>query len=270
MNDNSPDDTTVQSYIQSMEQSQPEDLPKRRRSFSMLEMNEIESIKRMGPITDHYIGHNHYNVMTDTGENDDGVNRNSDESNVGRNVTVYLENHDNEKIVFESKKPEFTPQSMPSLDSSDIDEKSLSSSGRTVSTRSILRSSLSKEISSRRSLSASFSTLEIREYPITLGDNPGGVNGPPISLDFNYSKRRTQIIALEDYETSRLPRRKRDDLRMDANMRTWMLLRERGLSLRDIVKATKMAESTRLQRKKSIQPGPISNLMKRFKRITSK
>ena len=54
-------------------------------------------------------------------------------------------------------------------------------------TRSILKTSKSR--SSRKNLKASFSTLEIREYDITLGDNPGGSQGPPLTLDWKYNKR---------------------------------------------------------------------------------
>jgi len=61
------------------------------------------------------------------------------------------------------------------------------------------------------------------------------------------------MIALEEYEETRLPRRSKSELRMDDRMRRWMLLRDKGFSLRDIQKATKAAESVRIQRKKSIQ-----------------
>lgn len=138
--------------------------------------------------------------------------------------------------------------------------------------QSILKSSSlyssSSEGNLQRQRTASFSTLEIREYAITLGDNPGGVQGPPISLDWEYDGEQTQVIPLETYEDTRPPRRKRSEMYMAENLRRWRLLRENGCSLNDIDKATKAAETVRKQRKKSISTKPaISILKKKIGRI---
>jgi len=265
------DDSTPRSSMQSMLQTQSTDRPLRRRSLSMLEMNEMESIKKLGPVTDHYIGHDQNSDITATEVNTHGTNNNCDRLNVYNNVTVYFDNDNDDNSTCGSEERASIPQLTISSVSSNEETKgnAISSQDRNFSSPSILKSSISRNSTFQKSR-ASFSTLEIREYPTTLGDNPGGVQGPPISLDWNYSERKTQIIALEDYEKARLPRRKVSELRMNANMRTWMLLRERGFTLREINKASKMAESARLQRKKSTQSGPISNLKKKLKRIASR
>jgi len=103
---------------------------------------------------------------------------------------------------------------------------------------------------------ASFSTLEIREYAITLGDNPGGAQGPPISLDWDYNEGQTQVMSLDDYEDTRPPRRDKYQMHMAENLRRWRLLRETGCSLKDLMKATKAAANVRKQRKKSIESKP--------------
>jgi len=127
------------------------------------------------------------------------------------------------------------------------------------STRSILKTSNSCR--KRRKLRTSFSTLEIREYDITLGDNPGGSQGPPISLDWDYNKRRTEVITLEDYEEKRRPRRCRSGMHIPDSMRMWILVREKRFTLRQLQRATRDAKLIRMQRRKSAR---YYNLQQRF------
>jgi len=109
-----------------------------------------------------------------------------------------------------------------------------------------------------QTLSASFSTIQIREYPITLGENPGGAKGPPITLDWKHDEGKTIVISLEEYEQKRSPRRNKTELYMPEYLRRWRLL-ERGVSMKEIHKATKNAESTRRKRKKTSQRFNDSN-----------
>lgn len=97
-----------------------------------------------------------------------------------------------------------------------------------------------------------FSTLEIREYPITLGNNPGGVQGPPICLDWKHKEEKTVFVSLEEYEKKRDPRRSENDLYIPECLRRWKLL-EQGVSMRQMQKASKDADNVRKQRKKTIQ-----------------
>lgn len=119
--------------------------------------------------------------------------------------------------------------------------------------------------------STSFSTLEIREYPITLGDNPGGAQGPPISLDWKHNKKHTQVVPLEDYEETRPQRRNRQEMHMPGNTRRWRLLREKGVSVKEIEKATKAADTVRRQRRKSVtsRPGHLSSLKRKIGNLVS-
>lgn len=111
-------------------------------------------------------------------------------------------------------------------------------------------------------LSARFSVVEIREYPITLGDNPGGVQGPPICLDWKHDIEHTVLLLLNEYEAMRPPRRCQEELYLPECLRRWKLL-EKGVSMRAMQKASKSAENVRRQRRNTIknlqsQQGPLS------------
>lgn len=115
--------------------------------------------------------------------------------------------------------------------------------------RSILKTSTSG--SRCDNLKTSFSTLEIREYYITLGDNPGGCEGPPLTLDWEYNEDRTKILELDDYETKRKPRRGRWALLIPNNVRMWMLLREKRFTIKQLRQAGNQAQLIRTQRRRS-------------------
>mmetsp|Transcript_20201 Transcript_20201/g.22896 ORF Transcript_20201/g.22896 Transcript_20201/m.22896 type:complete len:177 (+) Transcript_20201:321-851(+) len=55
-------------------------------------------------------------------------------------------------------------------------------------------------------LHVKFASIQIRDYSITLGDNPSCSYGPPISLDWEYDEN--EAISLDQYETMRPSRRK--------------------------------------------------------------
>lgn len=94
----------------------------------------------------------------------------------------------------------------------------------------------------------SFSTLEVRQYDLTLGDNPGCSEGPPVSLDWKYEQ--SDVLDIEEYESIRHPRRCKGDLRLDHNTRYFALSSQFTSS--DLRRATDAAKQIRIQRKKSI------------------
>jgi len=57
-----------------------------------------------------------------------------------------------------------------------------------------------------QSIHVKFKDIEIRNYDMTLGDNPSCNYGPPVTLDWNYDEAGS--MPLEDYEKSRGTRRK--------------------------------------------------------------
>jgi len=130
----------------------------------------------------------------------------------------------------------------------------------------------------RSSSTASFSTLEIREYHITLGDNPGGYQGPPISLDWSHDSTKTIRLPIDEYELNRMPRRDENDMYLPECLRRWKLL-EKGVSMKEMRKATKTAECTRRQRRNTIEgfkqvptrgSGYLSGLKTKLERVDRK
>jgi hypothetical protein len=152
-----------------------------------------------------------------------------------------------------------------SLSREDEDEVSAPKTMRRTMSQSILKTSGSPRSSMTRT--TSFSHLEIREYEITLGDNPGGHQGPPVSLGWEYDERRTQVVPLDHYEETRPPRRSRVEMYMTENIRRWRLIKEQGVPLKEVERASKNAASIRKQRRKSTQPDPLYGLKKKLGRI---
>jgi len=149
------------------------------------------------------------------------------------------------------KKPSFSCNGTdPILKKQSFSSNSTDDDGNTYSTSSLSSTSFSSDCAIQQS--TSFSTVEIRHYPITLSNNPGGGQGPPISLDWKHDEEKTQVILLEVYEEKRSPRRDQTAMYMPEYLRRWKLL-ERGISMKDMHKATKDANWVRQQRKKSIQ-----------------
>lgn len=123
--------------------------------------------------------------------------------------------------------------------------------------------------SSKIKRTTSFSKIEIREYNITLGDNPGGAKGPPVSLDWKYNKSNSISLDLEDYEEKRPPRRTKTELYMQESIRKWRLMKEKGYSLKEMEKAAKTAEGIRKSRRKSLQQKSFKKTLGRLIKVGS-
>ena len=119
--------------------------------------------------------------------------------------------------------------------------------------------------SSRRSLrrtasQVSFKTVEVREYDRTMGDNPSCMSGPPISLDWSYSKE-SEICIDEHEKVKNMRRRKNKNLiRLGKATRVNMLQNHLGYSEDEIKAATK--EKKDIQRARS-----VTNLTSSFWRV---
>ena len=111
-----------------------------------------------------------------------------------------------------------------------------------------------------------FSTIEIRQYSITVGDNPGGRCGPPISLDWNYFN--TSKMNLSNYENCRGPRRNKSELYIPSKERMWTLLKDVGCSMEEIKYASSVAESIRKGRlEKESHKGRMISIAKKILRM---
>jgi len=109
----------------------------------------------------------------------------------------------------------------------------------------------------------SFSTLEIRNYEVVLGDNPGGSSGPPVSLGWNYDESKTKVLDMEDYEQTRETRRKHHELHLKSENRWEILLEKNEHTVREITQATEDASKMRKLRRK--KPSKVSLQLDKIK-----
>ena len=65
-----------------------------------------------------------------------------------------------------------------------------------------------------------FSTVEIREYAMVLGEASSMLEGPPVAIGWDYQS--SWSLDLDSYETERPPRRIKDELVMPAGIRVAM------------------------------------------------
>lgn len=110
-----------------------------------------------------------------------------------------------------------------------------------------------KKAKSRKS-KVSFADVQVRMYPITIGHNPGGIEGPPLSLSWNYTSLGTATV--EDFEKHRkepdFQRRNLQKLHIPPGRRVG-LLRKAGFSDKQIFKAAQEAATERKVRRSSFQ-----------------
>jgi hypothetical protein len=117
-------------------------------------------------------------------------------------------------------------------------------------------------------LSISFSFIDIREYPICIGDNPGGNKGTPLSIEWVHVSQVQ--IGLEEYEDARPERRSHSALAMGEIVR-YDLLRRLGYSRMDIRIQTKPVNIERAQRKRTLATlnlAPLQELQQAISRKT--
>ena len=137
--------------------------------------------------------------------------------------------------------------------------RTLSTSALEPLTRSILKIGDSVGASHpqpRGENSVRFDRVEMREFDRTVGDNPSVSSGVPIGLDWNYNPNPL-VKDLEDYETDRAPRRSKRELALGPSAREDMLLRDWGLTFRELNKTTIETDSIRKQRYKSAVQNPM-------------
>lgn len=114
----------------------------------------------------------------------------------------------------------------------------------------------------------SFSQIQIREYPIIVGDNPSIMTGVPITIDWEFVQELE--FALEEYEASRPQHRTMVELRIPGKHRDAILKRQ-GFSLADRNRGKKAANITKSRRKRTSDTEQLSSAveaMEKMKRAT--
>lgn len=83
-----------------------------------------------------------------------------------------------------------------------------------------------------------FASVQIREYPRILGDNPSVTSGPPITLSWEYDDEAGGRCSIDEWEGQRCrERRTREEFRVPEAIRTgWVLSAGHSTTeIRDIV-----------------------------------
>jgi hypothetical protein len=97
--------------------------------------------------------------------------------------------------------------------------------------------------------SVRFHTVEFREYPIILCDNPSA-SGPPVGLGWGYDPKNTLQAQVDAYEAYRDGlRRTKSELRIPPYIREFILL-EAGYSRYEIRSVVQMSEKAKERRRK--------------------
>mmetsp|Transcript_26340 Transcript_26340/g.37103 ORF Transcript_26340/g.37103 Transcript_26340/m.37103 type:complete len:289 (+) Transcript_26340:172-1038(+) len=130
-------------------------------------------------------------------------------------------------------------KTLPVPDLAKIQQDSISSSIHSESTR--------RDAKIRRSSSSvSFKDVQIRDYDLTIGDNPSVSYGPPISLDWEYEERSP--LCINEYESSRQPRRSLRQMGLNYYERINILSHTYGYSEEDLKLAKKETKKVKKQR----------------------
>lgn len=95
----------------------------------------------------------------------------------------------------------------------------------------------------------SFSHLQVREYDITLGDNPSVSSGLPISLDWSYDPNE-RIAPIEAFEAVRV-RRNSSELVLSDRQRDGLLHSRTDITYGEVSMVLQEVAAARLERKMS-------------------
>ena len=96
----------------------------------------------------------------------------------------------------------------------------------------------------------SFGTCEIREYPMTLGDNPGGNWGPPLTISWDF--QNTVIMKVDEFEAEHPPRRASSQIIIPTKLREDILMNA-GFTRGEIQAGLKQVNLNRNRRKRTIE-----------------
>ena len=101
----------------------------------------------------------------------------------------------------------------------------------------------------KKPLHVKFNSIQIRNYDITLGDNPSCNYGPPVTLDWNYDEM--EPISVDAYEEGRgRPPRKMHQLHMLSRQRANLLKITAGVT--DDELASVMDELRKIQKQRNM------------------
>lgn len=159
-----------------------------------------------------------------------------------------------DKIIYFSSRPKATLDEPPSV-MQQIANSIMSGCCQNEYPKSALKKSGTRP---REVGHVSWSSLEIKEFDLTLGDHPSAISGPPVALNWDkVANERT--IALDEYERARLPRRHRRQLKLSNKHRRQVL--QEQFTDEQVNQAWSEALQIRMQRRETLQRGPVAVMM---------
>jgi len=120
--------------------------------------------------------------------------------------------------------------------------------------------------SSRDKRQVEFSNIEIREYPICIGDNPGGFHGVPLTISWMHQD--CIELSVDDYELNKPVRRATIELKIPNQLRIDML-KKSGYSRQEIQEGIRKANIERNRRRRTVETlhlQPMEESIERCKR----
>jgi hypothetical protein len=99
-----------------------------------------------------------------------------------------------------------------------------------------------------------FSSLEIYEHTMMLGDNPGGTNGPPLTIAWERDDSRS--FQVDDYESRRPTRRKHYQMHVPRRLREDWLMKA-GYSRGEMREAEEIATKIQKSRYANSKDSPL-------------
>lgn len=119
-----------------------------------------------------------------------------------------------------------------------------------------------------------FDTLEVREFPIILGDNPSCEGGPPLTIDWGFDPDTHFAIDIEQFELMRGVRRTSDKLKLDRPTRERVLVTT-GTTQKEIASCIRKLRKDQHQRMVSRNQDDsmhekVENASRRFKKLVTR
>jgi hypothetical protein len=161
----------------------------------------------------------------------------------------------------------FSPSSLKDLDGSNVTvatraDSSTNSLDFTV--YDIVEVDLNDSKKNTHSRKISFSTIEVREYPIIPGANPASFAGVPVTIGWTPVEAAT--LTVEEYESNKPEARTMVELRMPPCYRD-DLLRRLGFSRSEILSSLKTANIVRNQRRRTSETMQLARTQEALEKV---
>jgi len=113
-----------------------------------------------------------------------------------------------------------------------------------------------------------FTFLEVREYPVVLGDNPSVTEGPPITIDWGYDPSTKFVLDINSFERMRGNRRPACDLVLPRSVREqWLLCT--GTTQKEIADAIRQCRKDKHSRAVSVTNTSLDPVNESIEKVTS-